>query len=195
MGGSNGQFEDAVVFSCICGGQIALKPELLGVPISCPHCHRFLRAGLRFLLVDQDRAPNLTVQCRCGHFVVAPPTSMGKRQRCKVCRRDLIMPQPVVKFNTNGVVRVPKRVLENQLKKPGDRKRGTSKAMTKLESASHSGRISLRPGEHICVNLECGALLPARANVCPKCGTNRLTGETYAGPGPESDPAAKWKET
>lgn len=186
---------DGVVFECACGAQVAINPLDLGAVVSCGDCGRYLRPTLQFLLVDQSKAPNLTVQCACGHFVVTPPDQVGKRATCQVCKRAMIMPQPVVKFDSPGVVRVPRKVLKSQLRRSEHRKERASKEMTRLESASHAGRITLRPGEHICVNLECGALLPPSANICPKCGTNRLTGRTYEGPGPEADPIPKWKGT
>jgi hypothetical protein len=144
--------------------------------------------------MDREIAPNLTVQCKCGHFVVQPPGSTGKRAQCAVCKRHLMMPQPVIKFGSPGVLRVPKKVLHNQLRKSKQRKKKASKVGTAVERAGHTGRITLRPGEHICVNLSCGALLPPEANVCPKCGTNRRTGRLYSGPGPDGDPVGKWKQ-
>lgn len=182
-----------ITFDCVCGEGIELDPHRLGTGMVCRSCKRYLRPSLRFLLVDRDKAPNLTVQCGCGHFVVQPANAVGKKARCEVCHRNLIMPQPVVKFGSPGVVRVPRKVLENQLRKAQTRKKRASKEMTRLESAGHAGRITLRPGESICVNLSCGALLAPSANVCPKCGTNRRTNRLYVGPGPDGDPTPKWK--
>jgi hypothetical protein len=184
----------AVVFECPCGKEVNLEPEDLGKVLRCESCDRYLRPSLRFLLMDRDLAPNLTVQCKCGHFVVQRTSATGKRAQCKVCKRHLMMPQPVIKFDSPGVLRVPKKVLKNQLRKAKQKKKKSTKMATAMESAGHAGRITLRPGEHICVNLNCGALLPPEANVCPKCGTNRRTGRLYTGSGPEGDPVGKWKQ-
>jgi len=186
--------QNAVRLTCPCGEELALEARLLGRIIPCPHCGRYLRPALHFLLVDKELAPNLTVQCACGHFVVEKANRIGKRARCPVCKGHLRMPQPVVKFGTDGVLRVPRKLLENQLRRVLTNPDQRLKETTRLETAAHAGRISLRPGEHICVNAGCGALLSPGANVCSKCGTNRLTGRSYVGPGPEKDPHGKWKE-
>ncbi len=180
--------------TCPCGQELTIEARLLGRIIPCASCGRYLRPALQFLLVDKDRAPNLTVQCSCGHFVVERPNRSGKRARCPICKGNLIMPQPVVKFDSDGVIRVPRKVLENQLRRVTVRPDRRGKDITRLETAAQRGRISLRPGEHICVNPDCGALLSPGANVCSKCGTNRLTGHDYIGPGPGKDPTGKWKE-
>jgi len=186
--------QDVVRVTCPCGEELTIEAALLGRVIPCPHCRRYLRPALQFILADKSLAPNLTVQCSCGHFVVEKANRVGKRARCRVCKGHLIMPQPVVKFGADSVVRVPRKVLENQLRRAGARPSQEDKDVTRLEAAAHAGRIGLRPGEHICVNEECGALLSPGANVCPKCGTNRLTGQAYVGAGPEKDPTGKWKE-
>ncbi len=186
--------ENAVSLRCLCGGKLVIDADALGRTIRCPNCERYLRPGLQFVLVDEGRAPNLTVQCKCGHFVVTEPGRKGKRVRCPVCKQKLVMPQAVVKYDSPGAVRVPRKALERQLRRVRRRTERPSKEITRLESAAHAGRITLRPGEHICVNLECGALMRAGAIVCPKCGTNRITGERYEGPGPEGDPEGKWKQ-
>ena len=186
--------ENVIQFNCPCGEELQIEPRLLGRIISCRHCGRYLRPALQFLLVDKALAPNLTVQCGCGHFLVEKANRMGKRARCPVCKNHLMMPQPVVKFGSDGVIRVPRKVLENQLRGPTVRQARKSKEVTRLETAATRGRISLRPGEHICINPGCGSLMSPGANVCPKCGTNRLTGEAYVGPGPSKDPRGKWKE-
>ena len=186
--------QNVIKFACPCGEELTIEARLLGRIIPCAHCGRYLRPALQFLLVDKDLAPNLTVQCGCGHFVVEKANRIGKRARCPVCKGNLMMPQPVVKFGSDGVIRVPRKVLENQLRRVSTRPEQRSKEITRLETAAVSGHVSLRPGEHICVNTNCGAMLSPGANVCPKCGTNRLTGQAYVGPGPEKDPLGKWKE-
>jgi len=184
----------AVRITCPCGEEVRLEPQLLGRIVACPHCGTYLRPALQFLLVDRSFAPNLTVQCTCGRFIVEPADRVGKRARCRMCKSHVIMPQPVVKFDTDGCVRVPRKVLSNQLTRTQRSRERASKEMTRLESAAHKGRITLGPGEHICVNVKCGALMRARAVVCPKCGTNRITGQRYQGAGPEGDPRGKWKQ-
>jgi len=186
--------QEVVRITCPCGEEVRFEAQLLGRVIPCPHCHRYLRPALQFLLVDKSAAPNLTVQCTCGRFVVQPPSKVGKMVRCRACKSHLLMPQPVIKFNTEGCVRVPRKVLQAQLTRTQRSLERTPKEMTRLESAAHAGRITLGPGEHICVNAKCGALMRAHAIVCPKCGTNRLTGRRYTGPGPEGDPQGKWKQ-
>ncbi|MFO8009110.1 MAG: hypothetical protein R6V05_15400 [Candidatus Brocadiia bacterium] len=186
--------QNAVSLECVCGEELTVEADALGRIMRCPRCDRYLRPGLQFLLVDERKAPNLTVQCECGHFVVAERGRAGKRVQCPVCKQKLVMPQAVVKHDSPGAVRVPRRALERQLRRVASRPERRSKEMTRLESAAHAGRITLRPGEHICVNLECGALMKAGAIVCPKCGTNRITGERYESPGPEADPEGRWKQ-
>ncbi len=183
-----------VKFLCCCGKPMLLDAHALGKVVRCGGCGRYLRPALQFLLADKDRAPNLTVQCSCGHFVVHKADSSGKQVRCPICRKHLLMPQPVVKFDSPGVVRVPRKVLENQLKQVQFRRQRSAKEMTRLETAALSGRISLRPGEHICVNPDCGALLRAGANVCTKCTTNRLTQAVCEAVGPSGDPKGKWQD-
>ncbi len=177
---------------CVCGGEIEFEPRVLGRIIPCRHCGRYLRPALQFVLVDTSLAPNVTAQCTCGHFIVDDPGKAGKRSRCKVCRTHLMMPEPAVRYGVEQVVRVPRRVLQKQMKRSQIGRQRVPKDMSRLRSAAHAGRISLGPGEHICTNEECGALLGVRANVCPKCGTNRLTGERYDGVGPSSDPRGNW---
>ncbi len=183
-----------VRIDCVCGGEVRLDPHLLGHVIPCPHCGRYLRPALQFLLVDQSLAPNLTVQCTCGRFLVDSPDKVGKRVRCKMCKSHLMMPQPVVKFNREGIVRVPRKVLQNQLTRAQQRQERAPKELTRLESAAHRGRITLGPGEHICANPECGALLRPNAIVCHRCGVNRLSGQRYHGKGPDEDPVGDWRE-
>ncbi len=191
---ADGQITEVVEFPCICGERLNIALEVLGRSFPCPHCRTLLRPALQFLLVDQKHAPNLTVQCTCGHFVVKRATDVGQRAECAVCGRHLILPQPVIKFNTNGVVRVRRKVLENQLRKAKMQRQRSPKEMTRLEIASHHGRITLRPGEHICMNMNCGALLGPSSIICCKCGTNRLTSRAYHGPGPDGDPKSAWKQ-
>lgn len=186
--------KDMVVIRCVCGEEVVFDGQLLGKIIPCPHCGRYLRPALQFLLVDKSVAPNLTVQCTCGRFIVESPDKVGKRVRCNACKKHLVMPQPVVKFGAEPYVRVPRKVLQDQLREVRKKWGPEPAGMDTSESAAPAGRVRLRPGEHICVNADCGALLRARANVCPRCGTNRLTGECYAGPGPGADPVGKWRE-
>ncbi len=186
--------KNTVSLQCPCGAELLVEGNLLGRIFRCPHCDRYVRPSLHFVLADRALAPNLTVQCACGHFVVAEADRVGKKARCTVCKRTLILPQPVVKFDSPGFVRVPKKALERQLRKVQNPRERSSKEMTRLESASHAGRISLRPGEHICPNTECGALMRAGAEVCAECGTNRITGMRYEADGPEGDPVGKWKQ-
>jgi len=190
---ADAQTTETVDFPCICGERLHISPALLGRIFPCPQCNALLRPSLQFLLIDQKRAPNLTVQCTCGHFVIKQATDVGQHAECLVCGRHLILPQPVIKFNTDGVVRVRRKVLENQLRKAKMQHERSPKEMTRLESASHHGRITLRPGEHICVNLDCGALLGPSSIICCKCSTNRLTSRSYHGPGPDGDPKPAWK--
>jgi DNA-directed RNA polymerase subunit RPC12/RpoP len=189
-----GSPRDAVRLRCICGHRIQFDGHLLGQVMSCPYCNRYLRPALQFLLVDQALAPNLTAQCTCGHFIVEGKDKAGKRTRCKVCKSHLLLPDVAVKFNGEAVVRVPRKSLKSQLKRVDGGRQRAMPEMGRLKSATHAGRISLRPGEHICANPNCGALLAMRANVCPKCGTNRLTGERYVGAGPAKDPVGTWHE-
>ncbi len=186
--------KETVRIQCVCGGEVLFEPQLLGRIIPCPHCGRYLRPALQFLLAEGSQAPNLTAQCTCGHFIVESPAKVGKRARCKVCKSHLLMPEPAVKFGVDPLVRVPRRILQSRVQKMEVGRERTPREMARLRSAAHAGRISLRPGEHICVNEKCGALLGVRANVCPKCGTNRLTGERYEGPGPSGDALGEWRE-
>ncbi len=181
---------------CVCGGEISVQAQLLGRIIPCRHCGRHLRPALQFLMVDREFAPNLTVQCTCGHFIVGRADRSGRRAKCAVCSKEVILPQPVMRPARGVASRVPKRVLENQLLRVRRRRPagGKSQEITRLETAARSGRVDLRPGEHICLNPECGALLGPGASVCPRCGTNRMTGERYEGPGPDADPVSEWKQ-
>ena len=186
--------QGAVKIRCACGGPVEFEQELLGHVLRCPHCRRYLRPALQFLLLDKALAPNLTAQCTCGHFIVEDVSKAGKRVRCSVCRTHLLMPQPAANPGGQRVARVPRRILRERMRKTHLERQRVPAEMARLRSATHSGRITLRPGEHICVNPECGALLAMRANVCPKCGTNRITGRRYVGPGPGSDPLGTWEQ-
>lgn len=103
------------------------------------------------------------------------------------------MPQPVIRFNSDGCVRVPRRVLQNQLQKIRKKWQRDARGVGGPRMTPGVGRPALRAGEHACLNEECAARLPPGANVCAMCGTNRLTGEDYVGPGPAGDPVGKWK--
>ena len=183
-----------VKIRCVCGGSVSFEQELLGRAFRCPHCRRYLRPSLQFLLVDRKLAPNLTAQCTCGHFIVEEAAHVGKHVRCDTCRMHLLMPQPVISVGVARVARVPRKVLCDRMKRSLQGRQRVTAEMERLHSATHAGRISLRPGESICVNPGCGALLSLRANVCPKCGTNRITGLRYSGPGPAGDPIGKWQQ-
>ncbi len=188
--------QECIRMWCVCGKPIRFEGNLLGQVMACPYCGRYLRPALQFLFADQSLAPNLTAQCTCGHFIVEDISQAGKPARCKVCKSHFLLPGPVVKFNVDALVRVPRKALRGQPKRvEAERQKDRAPAeVTRLQTATHAGRISLHPGEHICVNPECGALLGVRANVCPKCGTNRLTGERYDAAGPAQDPAGEWEE-
>lgn len=185
---------ELITLQCLCGEVLEVEPQRLGKTTQCANCKRYLRPALQFLLVDRADAHNLTAQCACGHFIVDEPSKTGKRSRCKICRSHLIMPQPVVKFTTETIVRVPRKALQKRMKRVEVGRQRAPVEMPRLKSAAHRGRVTLRPGEHICVNEDCGALLGARANVCPRCATNRLTGIAYLGPGPGRDPLGTWQE-
>jgi len=184
----------AVVVQCVCGEDVEFDAQKLGRIIRCPHCQRYIRPALQFLLIDQALAPNLTVQCNCGRFVVTEARRAGKTVRCPGCRSHLKLPAPAIKFGAERVVRVPRKVLERQLRQVLKKPLPRPLLRPGMRGAAHLGRITLHPGEHICINEDCGALLRAGANVCPRCGTNRLTGEAYKGAGPEADPVGKWKQ-
>ncbi|MHC4480244.1 MAG: hypothetical protein ACYS8K_01995 [Planctomycetota bacterium] len=185
---------ETIRLNCPCGRELEFEAQLLGRIISCPHCGRYMRPALQFLMADESLAPNLTAPCPCGHFIVERVDKAGGHARCKVCKSHLVMPQPVVKFGVDPLVRVPAKMLQSGMKRGENGRRRATREMTKLRSAAHAGRISLRPGENICVNVDCGALLGVRANVCPKCGTNRLTGSRYKSSGPAADPAGRWRK-
>ena len=182
-----------VRFNCVCGREMTVLPRRLGSVVRCPDCQRYLRPALHFLLLDPAFAHNLTVQCLCGRFVVEKASRAGKTVVCQACKQRLQMPDPVYREDSDGVIRVPPAVLKRQHRHPSVEKRGRSGRLERLRSASHAGTIMLRPGEHICVNLQCGALLRHGANVCTRCGTNFTTARYYEGPGPKADPTGRWK--
>jgi len=182
-----------VRFDCVCGQELKVRPEQMGKSVRCPECRRYLRPALHYLLVDPEFAPNLTVQCICGRFVVQKPSKVGKTVVCPACKQRLRLPEPVYREDSGGVIRVPPAVLKKQRRRFDERMRGRDEKLGRLRSAFHAGTIRLRPGENICVNPDCDALLPAGANVCMRCGTNFTTGLYYEGPGPEADPVGRWK--
>ncbi|MFP4027246.1 MAG: hypothetical protein ACLFWL_05595 [Candidatus Brocadiia bacterium] len=191
--------DNAIQIKCICGKELLIDPELLGRIFPCPHCGSYLRTGLQFLMVDEALAPNIAAMCTCGRFIVEPPDRAGKTVKCKVCGRRVVLPKPAKGRTKQRVLRIPPRILEKQLSrvlKKGKRQEegGTGGQVERLRRAGHSGRISLRPGQKVCVNEDCSIPLPPGANVCPRCGVNATTGEKYEGPGPEADPVGKWKE-
>ena len=62
--------DELVRLRCICGHTMQISPELLGRVFTCPSCSRSLRTALQFILADESIAPNITVACPCGRFVV-----------------------------------------------------------------------------------------------------------------------------
>lgn len=181
-----------VRLECVCGGEVLLDPELLGRIVPCPHCGRLLRAALQFLLVDETIAPNITVPCPCGRFIVAQTSQAGKEVTCRACGRKLTVPRPVERANARRVVRVPPDVLKKQLRRGRAKARGSGGPRSRRGTAGAAKTVSLKPGQQVCANPECGSPLPIGANVCFACGTNVKTGLAYEGRGPEGDPAGKW---
>ncbi len=184
---------NTVMFRCVCGREVGVIAQLLSKVIVCPYCGRYVRVALRFLLIDQSFAPNLTVQCGCGRFIVESPDRAGKPVRCAACKRSLVMPRPVMRSDSDGVVRVPRRILQNQLEKIRKKWQEDARGIGGPRMAPGVARPALGAGEHACLNEECANRLPPGANVCARCGTNRLTGDDYVGPGPAADPLGKWK--
>jgi len=185
---------DSVVrVECVCGNELRLAPELLGRIIPCPHCRRYVRPSLHFVLVEPRLARNLTVQCTCGRFVVGKTTRIGKTATCEACRQRLVMPQPTVRENGDSIIRIPPSALKAQLRRSSKALDRYRSKLVRLRSAANGGRVRVRPGENICVNPDCGAVLRPGANVCTACGTNLITGRYYRGVGPGGDPSGKWK--
>jgi len=188
--------DGAIRFKCVCEQELRIDPEILGRAFSCPHCGRHLRVGLQFMLVDQQYAPNLAAVCTCGRFIVEGANMAGKRAKCKMCGQQMVLPKPVNRKGAATVVRVPASVLRKQLK----RVRGKSPQpealggeISRIHKAGHRGRISLRPGQQVCINAKCSIPLPPGANVCARCGVNMRTGVRYEGSLPEDEPVGKWK--
>jgi len=187
----------AIHVNCVCGESLRIDPELLGRVIPCPHCKRYFRPALQFLMVEQSLAPNLAVVCTCGRFIVEKPSRAGKTVKCKMCGQRVVLPKPVERSTKESVIRIPPRVLEKQLSRAQGREQRRREVrggeVERLRRAGHSGRISLRPGQEVCCNPKCSLPMPPGANVCPRCGVNLKTGIRYEGPGPERDPVGKWK--
>ncbi|MDP6439153.1 MAG: hypothetical protein QGH74_05945 [Candidatus Brocadiia bacterium] len=185
--------EELVRLNCACGGELQLDPEVLGRIVTCPHCKRFLRPALQFLLVDEELAPNITVPCPCGRFIVEDVGRAGKQAQCKACGRKLILPAAVDRPSAPSVVRVTPQALKAQLRRgPGASRSGGGAKTSRLKGTGKAPAVALRPGQQQCVNPACRAALPAGANVCALCATNVKTGIAYDGRGPEDDPKGKW---
>ena len=186
--------EELIRLKCACGGELQLDPEVLGRVITCPHCKRFLLPALQFLLVDEELAPNITVPCPCGRFIVAAVGRAGKQAQCRACGRRLILPAAVDRPNAPSVVRVTPQALKAQLRRgPGAARGGAAAKTSRLKETGKAPAVALWPGQQQCVNPECRATLPVGANVCARCGTNVKTGIAYDGRGPEEDPKGKWR--
>lgn len=183
--------DGAIRLKCVCDGDIDLDPDLLGRVLRCPHCGRYFRAALQFLLADRALAHNITVVCTCGRFIIQPIDMAGKRAACVACGRRVILPTPVEREGGQRLVLVPRMVLEKQLKRVQRKRRRPAGKGSRLPSQQE--RVTLKLSKKPCVNSECGAPLPEGANVCGLCGTNALTGIAYTGIGPEKDPRGKWK--
>jgi len=187
--------DGAIRLKCVCEEELRIEPELLGRLFRCPKCGRLLRISLRFMLAQQELAPNLAAVCTCGRFIVAEADKAGKKVKCKVCGQQMVLPKPVERKDAAPIVRVPASVLQKQLrrvrgKRPQEKVGGE---ISRMQKAGHSGRISLRPGQQVCMNPKCSIPLPPGANVCARCGVNMKTGVRYDGYGPEEDPVGKWK--
>ena len=179
---------------CLCEHELTLSPEKLGKLIACPNCGRYLRPALHFAMMEPPLAENLTVLCTCGRLVVTKPSKVGKTATCRACKQRLALPNYVYRASENGVVPISPRTLKRRMGQSSSEERQQDEgALGRLATAAQAGRIRLRPGENICSNPKCGALLAPGAIVCPKCGTNFLTGSSYTGAGPEDDPVGKWK--
>ncbi|MDP6107157.1 MAG: hypothetical protein QGI33_01835 [Candidatus Brocadiia bacterium] len=184
--------EELIRLNCACGGELQLDPEVLGHVVTCPHCKRFLRPALQFLLIDDEFAPNITVPCPCGRFIVEDVGRAGRPAQCKACRRKLVLPAAVDRPNAPSVVRVTPQALKAQLRRGPGESRGGGAKTSRLKGTGRATAVALRPGQQHCVGPGCGATLPAGANVCALCGTNVKTGIAYDGRGPEEDPRGKW---
>ncbi len=169
----------------------------MGRILRCPHCRRFLRPGLQFLLVRQDLAPNLTALCTCGRFIVEAPDAAGKTVTCRMCGQRMILPQPTQRPGAaETVVRISPDALQRQMSRLlGERRRGQPRESLQrlLRTAPRLPYGRPRHRETPCVNPACRMPFRTDANVCPHCGVNRKTGVVYAGPGPDRDPRGRWK--
>jgi len=187
---------------CVCGGRLAFEADLLGRVFRCPHCRRYLRPALQFLLVRQDMAPNLTALCTCGRFIVEPPDAAGTTVTCRVCGQRMVLPSPTRKLGPGDtILRISPKAIQRQMNRAmGERHRGQPRptadqpreTLLRLDRTA-AGRLEPGPGETPCVNPHCRLSFRSEANVCPHCGANRKTGRRYAGPGPERNPKGKWK--
>jgi len=181
---------------CVCGGRLAFEADLLGRVFRCPHCRRYLRAALQFLLVRQDLAPNLTALCTCGRFIVEPPNAAGTTVTCRMCGQRMVLPSPTRKLGPGDtLVRISPKAIQRQMNRAvGERRRGQPRpSLLRLSRTAAKRRLEPGPGQTPCVNPGCRLSFRSDANVCPHCGVNRKTGHRYAGPGPERDPKGKWK--
>jgi len=182
--------DELVRLRCICGHTMQISPELLGRVFTCPSCSRSLRTALQFILADESIAPNITVACPCGRFVVEEIRRVGKQVQCRACGRKLILPRPVDKPGAPAVVRVPPEALKSQLRRTQTARRRSG---DEVGASGGSGATALLPGQKACANPECRAPMSKDANICAKCGTNFKTGVAYEGRGPEDDPVGKWR--
>ena len=148
------------------------------------------------MMVEQEMAPNLTAVCTCGRFIVAKGRKAGKKVKCAMCGRRVVLPKPVEKEGRREPTRISPRALEKQLKRARGRskkRRSTSTGAAKAVGRHAAQRFSLKPGQEVCTNPDCRLPLPAGSNVCPRCKQNIISGVRYESPGPENDPTGRWK--
>jgi len=144
--------DGAIHIRCVCGEELRLSPELLGRVLVCPHCKRYLRTALQFLLVEQEAAPNLTAVCTCGRFIIEKASSAGKTVTCKMCGQRVVLPMPLQRRDDARVVRIPPQALEKQLSRARGRRKAQETPQAEAErikTAGFAGRISLRPGQEV----------------------------------------------
>ena len=184
---------------CVCGEELRMEPELLGRSFPCPHCGRYLRPGLQFLMVEQKLAPNLAVMGGGGRVIIGKAKGAGKTVKCKMCGQRVVLPKAIQPKKDRAVIHMPAHVLEKKLNRARKRLKNEQKSgergdVERLRRAGHRGRISLRPGQSVCVNQNCSTPMPPGANICPRCGTNLKTKIRCDAPGPEADPKGKWQQ-
>jgi len=192
----NDEYEESPVIhvDCLCGHDVEVPADRLGRLVRCPNCHRYLRPALHFAMMEPALADNLTVLCTCGRLVVTKPSRVGKTVTCRGCKQKLALPNYVYRAGKGGLMPIAPRTLKRRMgRSSSEERKPEDSPLSRLSTAAQAGKITLRPGENICSNPKCGALLPPGAMVCPKCGTNFLTGTVYSGAGPADDPVGKWK--